>query len=150
MKWLLDLIGLPSPYALLTYIVVAVGLFGMGTYTGWHEKSLRVDAANLKTETVAFEKFQAQEIVFNNLSQTLELKLQEARLVTLTITKQVDQVVRDPLYDRACLDDAGLQLANQAIVGTTADPSKPDGRLRVLITPAGRNGGVDSTKAGGD
>lgn len=64
---------------------------------------------------MAQDQYRILELRFNAASadlQRIELDQQnEAHL----IQKQLDTVVQEPLYQRECIDDAGLRLANRAL-----------------------------------
>lgn len=141
MKWLLGLTGF-SPYMILAVIAVGTGLFFFGRYAGGHAQRLEDAAAALKTVTVEIAAVHQEEIKLNLISTSVEFRLEEVRLVTLTINKQVDAIVADPLYARACFDPAGLSLANHALSATPADPGQPRPALSITVPAGGRDGRV--------
>ena len=67
-------------------------------------------------------------------AKALQGKKEENRVIFQTITEYVDQIVDRPIYTNVCLDDDGLLLANDALLGrapvggAVPKPDAPGGR----------------------
>lgn len=120
-------------YGLLALALVAAlaGLYAFVDNRGYQRGKLTVQAAWEKANKERRDK-EAKQV--NTASTGLEKDNAKARIITRTITTEVDRVVEKPIYRNVCLDDAGLCLARAAIRGESADSCKPDKPMRPVAT----------------
>lgn len=117
MKWLLSLIGLPSPYALLTYLAVGLGLLSFGAYEGWHEKSIRDQAELASAEQRTIVQMKAADQITYQVSIEADRRLIEIQTVTLNLVQNVRNYV-SPKADAACVVPRGfVRLHDEAATG---------------------------------
>lgn len=112
---------------------------GSGFYLGWHEKSLRADAAQLKVERNDNAAVQQEEIKFILISTNVEAKLETINVNYAATTHLVDRIVTRDIYRAECIDDDGLLAINSALTGQAPTASGPRPALSVTI-PAGEQG----------
>jgi hypothetical protein len=97
--------------------ILIAGLLG-GFTSAWKVQAWRHDAAALaRTQAESRDRVKKIERGDEAAAQHEGFKSKE-EVRYVTITKQVDRVVKDPVYRNICLPPAGLQLANDAIAGS--------------------------------
>lgn len=141
--------GIPMLYGWIVGAVLLIATAGGSFYEGIQIEADHRDAQQVKVEQVAFTNYQTRTIALNGIGADLEHTLEDIRFATVTIREKASQVIAaDPdIYSRQCIDSAGLQLLKDAIANTaSADPGKPDDRLRVDI-PAPRLNGSGSIQS---
>jgi len=116
MSWLLSFFG---PWL---YIVIAAGSFA----AAWQTQNWRHAYQERKT----VEQIHADQLKRIERQDVKAEAYEKAKVVIRTkfvpITQEVERVVNTIEYrDRACLDDAGLRLANQAIGAAAPAASEP-------------------------
>lgn len=109
--------------SLAAKIVLALALFTSGVWTGvkFHaglvaERDLK---ANEEQQRASFLKREKQDYA------SVGHEKDKARIQTryITITKEVERVVKDDFYAGACLNDDGLRVLRAAVAGQA--PSEP-------------------------
>lgn len=113
-------------------LVLAVGGFG----TGWKAASDHFKAEQLEAVNEAVAKVRADAVATNAVAEKLEEKKDAVRVVYRTIEKRINQIVKEPIYLNACLDDDGLRAANTALSGAAPDTGQPDAALPGPPAPA--------------
>lgn len=129
--------------AVVGAIVGAVAVIYQRGYSAG-EKAVRLEWEQAVRDQREQEMAQA-----GKASTGLEAQREKERVVTRTITEQVDRLVIE-YRDRPCLDHAGLCLANAAINGKGADSCKPSPAVPGVRPAPGRSSGLGLTLDYGD
>ena len=117
--------GLLNPWVLLGLLSAAASLFGYGCYVGKRWSDGAHARAELVAERAWHQAYVAKEAKYQGAEQELFDARGRRRIVTRTITQEVNRVVEKPIYRNVCLDADGLRLANDALAGRAPDPAKP-------------------------
>jgi hypothetical protein len=121
--------------SLLLYGIIALavlaglgGIYGAGYRSGsnavhdeWQTASREQRDRELKAGQKAAEKKESGDA--------------KAKVVYRTITKEVERVVKEPVYSNVCLPVDGLRIARDAIRGEVSNPAKPDQPVRSPTRP---------------
>lgn len=98
----------------------------------WKVQAWRADSAELAQQEVAREVRIARDKTIDTAAEGHERDKTEIRTEFVTITEQVERIVREPFYVAAdapaCLDDDGLRQLAQAI-RPSAPAGEPSGTL---------------------
>jgi hypothetical protein len=136
MSFILKLLGLSSPTSLGIYAAVILGL-AVGSFTlGWHEKSLRDDAALVEAyQLVNLETIQADKISLE-VGQTVETATVAISNFTTILIQKVPEYVTQKA-DAQCTLTAGFADVLDAAAGLSALPDAASGAVDSAIgTPA--------------
>jgi hypothetical protein len=121
--------------SLLLYGIIALavlgalgGIYGAGYRSGsnavhdeWQTASREQRDRELKAGQKAAEKKEAGDA--------------KAKIVYRTLTREVERVVKEPVFNHECLPADGLRIARDAIRGEIADSAKPDQPVRSPAKP---------------
>lgn len=129
------------PLGMILYGVAAIAIVGVlfwirhvGVEAGRAEVQAKWDRA--VREQRAKEEKQAAAA-----ATKLEVANAKARVVTRTVTVEVEKVVERPIYRNVCLDADGLRIAQCAIRGESPAACQPDQPLRPPAPADGRDRG---------
>ena len=120
---------IPSPYLLAAKLSLGLAVVGGAFTLGHHAATVQEKAKQLDIE-VAFQKaYSLQAANYQTIAIQYE-ELKNARVqANKANQKRVEQVVIRPLYDKQCMDDDGVFIANQALTGRSPAASQPDATL---------------------
>jgi hypothetical protein len=112
---------------------IAIGIAALG-FLWWADSHIATSAgikkgeATIKAEWAEANRKQrkAEATKASKASTRLEVNNAKARIITRTITVQVDKIIDRPVYRNVCFDPDGLCLANAAIRGESPTTCKPD------------------------
>lgn len=114
--------------AWLASVIAAAGAAG---WAGWDWASARCDREKLEAERRAAEIYREDVERMHRLGQaSLAREEERNRVVYQPIFRVLTKVVREPVYARECIDDAGLRLLNAAIRGVRPGVAGPDAPVR--------------------
>ena len=127
------------PIGLVLY--AAAGLAILASLWAFHHHGVNQGRAEIQTKWDAANKAQRDKEAQQAQAASTNLETGNAkdRIVTRTVTVQVDKIVERPVYRNVCLDPDGLCVARASIHGESADTCKPD----KPVSSASRTGGRD-------
>lgn len=122
-------------FGLLAYGLVA--LAGLSTLSGiaWKIRESGKDAVRVEW-SAANEKAGKEEAArAAQAAADLEVERGKKKIIYRKITETVDRYIDRPVYRNICFDVDGLRDANRALLGSFADPAKPDGGMPAADRP---------------
>lgn len=93
MKWLLSLIGVPSPYILLAALAAATGIFFFGRYEGGHQQRLVDSAALASAQSATIIQMKAADQITYNISTATDARLIDLHIITESLILKVPSYV---------------------------------------------------------
>lgn len=130
----LSFLGLPSPTALGIYLVVGIGLFGVGFYVAWHYKGLEEEAALAEAAQRVVVETAHMDAITEKASELATEQMQQIQVITLTQIQEVPQYVTVQA-DAHCIVPLGfVWLHNSAASGL---PPVPPASGQSDDTPSG-------------
>lgn len=130
------------PLGLILYAVA--GLAILAALWGLHRHGVNSGRAEIqaKWDKASRDQRAAEEKKITTAATKLEVANAEARVVTRTVTVQVDKIVERPIYRNVCLDADGLCVANAAIRGASPDSCQPGKPVPRAPSTDGRDRGL--------
>jgi hypothetical protein len=111
---------------LAIYAVAATLLFGGGAYVGYQYESGQRAKEKVAMAEEATAKLKAATDKSNRLSVALEKERAKRDEKFGELSSKLDDLTKRPVYATRCIDDDGLRVINDALVGAPATSGKPD------------------------